>query len=92
MRRTQPDVISYWLQDVDALMTDELNDIRIVGTLTIILLLGISVAGMEWEAKVELEIMKHFLLASQQKWSKISNASKSEATWHKNCSKLNMMK
>lgn len=40
------------LQDVDALMTDELNDIRIVGTLTVILLLGISVAGMEWEAKV----------------------------------------
>lgn len=33
-------------------MTDELNDIRIVGTLTVILLLGISVAGMEWEAKV----------------------------------------
>lgn len=43
-----------WLQDVDALMTDELNDIRIVGTLTVILLLGISVAGMEWEAKVGL--------------------------------------
>lgn len=43
-----------WLQDVDALMTDELNDIRIVGTLTIILLLGISVAGMEWEAKVHI--------------------------------------
>lgn len=41
-----------WFQDVDALMTDELNDIRIVGTLTVILLLGISVAGMEWEAKV----------------------------------------
>lgn len=35
-------------------MTDELNDVRIVGTLTIILLLGISVAGMEWEAKVYL--------------------------------------
>lgn len=35
-------------------MTDELNDIRIVGTLTVILLLGISVAGMEWEAKVGL--------------------------------------
>lgn len=33
-------------------MTDELNDVRIVGTLTVILLLGISVAGMEWEAKV----------------------------------------
>lgn len=39
-------------QSVDALITDEINDIRIVGTLTIILLLGISMAGMEWEAKV----------------------------------------
>lgn len=37
-------------------MTDQLNDIRIVGCLTVILLLGISVAGMEWEAKVGLWI------------------------------------
>lgn len=53
---TRPAVFNLFLlrlQDVDALMTDELNDIRIVGTLTIILLLGISVAGMEWEAKVK---------------------------------------
>lgn len=33
-------------------MTDPINDIRIIGTITVILLLGISVAGMEWEAKV----------------------------------------
>lgn len=33
-------------------MVDELNDIRIVGCITVVLLLGISVAGMEWEAKV----------------------------------------
>ena len=39
-------------QSVDCIMTDEINDIRIVGTITVILLLGISVAGMEWEAKV----------------------------------------
>nr|AGX01628.1 Na+:K+:2Cl- cotransporter 1b [Monopterus albus] len=45
------------LNDVDALMTDELNDIRIVGTLTVILLLGISVAGMEWEAKAQLVLL-----------------------------------
>uniref|UniRef100_A0A665VA36 Solute carrier family 12 member 9 n=1 Tax=Echeneis naucrates TaxID=173247 RepID=A0A665VA36_ECHNA len=43
--------------DVDALMTDELNDIRIVGTLTVILLLGISVAGMEWEAKAQIVLL-----------------------------------
>lgn len=33
------------------LMLDKNNDIRIIGTITVILLLGISVAGMEWEAK-----------------------------------------
>lgn len=33
-------------------MTDDINDIRIIGTITVIVLLGISVAGMEWEAKV----------------------------------------
>lgn len=41
-------------QGVDAIMTDQINDIRIIGTITVILLLGISVAGMEWEAKVLL--------------------------------------
>uniref|UniRef100_A0A8C7L2B5 Solute carrier family 12 member 2 n=1 Tax=Oncorhynchus kisutch TaxID=8019 RepID=A0A8C7L2B5_ONCKI len=39
------------LGSVDCIMTDEINDIRIIGTITIILLLGISMAGMEWEAK-----------------------------------------
>lgn len=33
-------------------MLDHINDIRIVGIITVIILLGISVAGMEWEAKV----------------------------------------
>lgn len=46
---TAPRLVS---QGVDAIMTDNINDIRIIGTITVILLLGISVAGMEWEAKV----------------------------------------
>ncbi|KAK2522101.1 Slc12a1 [Columba guinea] len=40
------------LKESDTLMVDESNDIRIIGTITVICLLGISVAGMEWEAKV----------------------------------------
>lgn len=40
------------LQESDALMVDVTNDIRIVGCITVVLLLGISLAGMEWEAKV----------------------------------------
>uniref|UniRef100_A0AAR2IJB0 Solute carrier family 12 member 2 n=1 Tax=Pygocentrus nattereri TaxID=42514 RepID=A0AAR2IJB0_PYGNA len=51
------------LDSVDALMTDEINDIRIVGTLTIILLLGISVAGMEWEAKAQIVLLVILLAA-----------------------------
>ncbi|KAJ8371597.1 hypothetical protein AAFF_G00306830 [Aldrovandia affinis] len=45
------------LSTIDAHMTDELNDIRIVGTLTVILLLGISMAGMEWEAKAQIFLL-----------------------------------
>lgn len=37
-------------------MVDPLNDIRIVGVITVVLLLGISVAGMEWEAKVSFTL------------------------------------
>ncbi|KAK2506070.1 hypothetical protein MC885_004979 [Smutsia gigantea] len=36
------------------LMIDEINDIRIIGAITVVILLGISVAGMEWEAKEHL--------------------------------------
>uniref|UniRef100_A0A3B3ZRD3 Uncharacterized protein n=1 Tax=Periophthalmus magnuspinnatus TaxID=409849 RepID=A0A3B3ZRD3_9GOBI len=42
---------------VNAIMTDEINDIRIIGTITVILLLGISVAGMEWEAKAQIFLL-----------------------------------
>ncbi|XP_054614108.1 solute carrier family 12 member 2 [Dunckerocampus dactyliophorus] len=45
------------LDGADALMTDEINDIRIIGTITVILLLGISVAGMEWEAKAQIFLL-----------------------------------
>ncbi|XP_076613369.1 solute carrier family 12 member 2 isoform X2 [Chaetodon auriga] len=45
------------LDGVDAIMTDNINDIRIIGTITVILLLGISVAGMEWEAKAQIFLL-----------------------------------
>ncbi|MGH0186334.1 UNVERIFIED_CONTAM: hypothetical protein FKN15_021207 [Acipenser sinensis] len=52
------------LKESDLLMIDQTNDIRIVGTITIILLLGISVAGMEWESKdPQLAIPRGTLLA-----------------------------
>lgn len=39
-------------------MLDPSNDIRIIGAITIVVLLGISLAGMEWEAKVSNMIFK----------------------------------
>ena len=45
-----------WLFDFfqvnDALMVDETNDIRIVGCITVTVLLAIAIIGMEWEARV----------------------------------------
>ncbi|XP_075034944.1 solute carrier family 12 member 2 isoform X2 [Mixophyes fleayi] len=51
------------LQENNALMIDDINDIRIIGAITIVLLLGISVAGMEWEAKAQIVLLIILLLA-----------------------------
>ena len=36
-------------------MTDEINDVRIVGVITVTLLLVLALVGMEWEARVRYE-------------------------------------
>lgn len=41
------------------MMVDPTNDIRIIGSITVVILLGISVAGMEWEAKVSISKQHH---------------------------------
>ncbi|EMP38621.1 Solute carrier family 12 member 2 [Chelonia mydas] len=48
------------LQENDALMLDEMNDIRIIGAITVLILLGISVA---WEAKAQITLLVILLLA-----------------------------
>uniref|UniRef100_A0A671MHM3 Solute carrier family 12 member 2-like n=1 Tax=Sinocyclocheilus anshuiensis TaxID=1608454 RepID=A0A671MHM3_9TELE len=51
------------LMNSGALMFDEINDVRIIGTITVILLLGISVAGMEWEAKAQIFLLVILIIA-----------------------------
>ncbi|XP_005069151.1 solute carrier family 12 member 2 isoform X2 [Mesocricetus auratus] len=51
------------LKDHSILMIDEINDIRIIGAITVVILLGISVAGMEWEAKAQIVLLVILLLA-----------------------------
>ncbi|NWJ09614.1 S12A2 protein, partial [Crypturellus undulatus] len=51
------------LKENGALMIDEMNDIRIIGAITVVILLGISVAGMEWEAKAQIVLLVILIIA-----------------------------
>ncbi|KAI1889675.1 hypothetical protein AGOR_G00165400 [Albula goreensis] len=51
------------LKENNAIMVDDINDIRIIGCITVVLLLGISVAGMEWEAKAQIILLIILLVA-----------------------------
>ncbi|XP_035272502.1 solute carrier family 12 member 3 [Anguilla anguilla] len=42
------------MQESGASMVDPINDIRIIGVITVTCLLGISLAGMEWESKAQV--------------------------------------
>ncbi|XP_040826316.1 solute carrier family 12 member 2 isoform X2 [Ochotona curzoniae] len=51
------------LKEHSLLMIDDINDIRIIGAITVVILLGISVAGMEWESKAQIVLLVILLLA-----------------------------
>uniref|UniRef100_A0A2K6KZG6 Solute carrier family 12 member 1 n=1 Tax=Rhinopithecus bieti TaxID=61621 RepID=A0A2K6KZG6_RHIBE len=51
------------LKESDSMMVDPSNDIRIIGSITVVILLGISVAGMEWEAKAQVILLVILLIA-----------------------------
>lgn len=57
------EVVVDLLKENDVLMVDVINDIRIVGCITVVLLLAISVAGMEWEAKAQIVLLIILLVA-----------------------------
>ncbi|XP_059932706.1 solute carrier family 12 member 10, tandem duplicate 1 [Gadus macrocephalus] len=48
------EVIRDLLQEFGLGMVDEVNDVRIIGVITVSFLLLISLAGMEWEAKAQI--------------------------------------
>ncbi|XP_026374218.3 solute carrier family 12 member 1 isoform X3 [Ursus arctos] len=51
------------LKESNSMMVDPTNDIRIIGSITVVILLGISVAGMEWEAKAQVILLVILLIA-----------------------------
>uniref|UniRef100_A0A8C6SGW0 Solute carrier family 12 member 3 n=1 Tax=Neogobius melanostomus TaxID=47308 RepID=A0A8C6SGW0_9GOBI len=57
------EVVRDLLKDFDAVMVDDINDVRIVGVVTVTLLLLISLAGMEWEASAQMVFFAALMLS-----------------------------
>ncbi|KAK3791356.1 hypothetical protein RRG08_012538 [Elysia crispata] len=47
----------------DCLMIDEINDIRIIGSITVAILLAIALVGMDWEARAQVILLGLLILA-----------------------------
>ncbi|XP_071964639.1 solute carrier family 12 member 2-like [Antedon mediterranea] len=45
------------LHDHNLIMVDEINDVRIIGVITLIVCLGITMIGMAWEARAQLILL-----------------------------------
>ncbi|XP_042367822.1 solute carrier family 12 member 10, tandem duplicate 1 [Plectropomus leopardus] len=48
------EVVRDLMQEFGVVMVDEINDVRIMGVITVTILLLISLAGMEWESKTQI--------------------------------------
>ena len=51
------------LRDNDSLIVDETNDIRIIGVITIVILLGVTMVGLQWVVRAQM-ILLIFLVVS----------------------------
>ncbi|XP_030832126.1 solute carrier family 12 (sodium/potassium/chloride transporters), member 2 isoform X1 [Strongylocentrotus purpuratus] len=51
------ETVALLLKDYDAQMVDLVNDVRIIGMITIVVLLAIIFIGMAWEAKIQLVLL-----------------------------------
>ena len=45
------------LRDNDSLIVDETNDIRIIGVITIVVLLGVTMVGLEWVVRAQMILL-----------------------------------
>ncbi|XP_053318624.1 solute carrier family 12 member 2-like [Spea bombifrons] len=57
------ETVSELLSDHSIIIVERTHDIRIIGSLTVVLLLGISAAGMEWETKAQITLLGILLAA-----------------------------
>jgi len=46
------------LQEYDCLMVDEINDVRIIGVITAVVMMAVALAGLSWESKVTRQFIR----------------------------------
>ncbi|XP_077988491.1 solute carrier family 12 member 2-like [Glandiceps talaboti] len=51
------------MKEHDAKIVDDINDVRIIGLITVILLLGVALVGMAWEARAQLVLLVILIIA-----------------------------
>lgn len=68
-------------QEHGAPIVDPINDIRIIGVVTVTVLLGISLAGMEWESKVRGGCRRGDVGAEKQESQELGPGPGSATSW-----------
>ena len=53
-------------------MIDETNDIRIIGSITVAILLAIALVGMDWEARVRALLLSFLQCCLEQQFRLLS--------------------
>jgi len=52
--------LHFCLQEYDCLMVDEINDVRIIGVITAVVMMAVALAGLSWESKVTRQFILLF--------------------------------
>lgn len=51
------------LRDNNALMVDEVNDIRIIGLITVIILFGVAIVGLQWVVRTQIVLLAILIIS-----------------------------
>lgn len=51
------------LRDNNALMVDEVNDIRIIGVITVIILFGVAIVGLQWVVRTQIILLAILIIS-----------------------------
>ena len=51
------DMLNQYVQDYTNITGSMINDVRMIGCITLVLILGLAIVGMDWVTKVSLNLL-----------------------------------